>query len=75
MLHSLFCSVFALLLFEVANYRRFEYFFDLQANVRLMPLKNNLRLKVKKFKNIEAQQKLEYSYKKKCVVILQAGEI
>ena len=41
---------------------RFKFFFDLQADLHLMPLKNNIKLmlgsKSDSFKNIEAQQKL-----------------
>ena len=49
-------------------------FFDLKANLHLVLSKNNLRIiwgsKPKIFKNIEAQKKIRYSYKKNRVYSL-----
>ena len=45
-----------------------KFSFDLQANLHLLSLKNNLRLIIKKFKSIKAQQKLSSFIKKRCAL-------
>ena len=48
--------------------QKFDFFFDFRAEIRLVSLTNNLRIilgsQLKIFKNIEAQKKVGYSYKK-----------
>ena len=69
-LYLLFCSTFALLYNKVIRQQKLEYILLI---FKVIPLtfKNNLRTisgsKSEKFKNIEAQQKATYSYKKECV--------
>ena len=68
----IYCSVLFLLCFydEVTYYQRLELFFDLQANLHLVALKNDLRIivdpKIKNFKNIEARQSLDILISKNC---------
>ena len=63
----LFCSVFALFLWWSIILSKIWIFFDLQADLSFVSLKNNLRIilgsKSKIFKNVELSKKLDINTK------------